>query len=345
MGCVQSTRSNHAPEPLERSRRHVRRRSGTNLSLSAIIDDLEREVEKTREAWKQEIAELKRSHEEVIERLKRDHEALESKLFKRERIQGLTDTEAAALFRELANQVDAVSRELQAKYAMGSKTIGSFSEHTLQLNSVRVHGSTRKVKLAILQDVIWSILLDRIFATPFQIFGPNGLSLQKQWTEEFEEDLLSSARHQWPKPTLDSEKWRAKAVEDRMILATQTSGPDSNDDTADMTKYIAAISNKVHEKLSLLLLPRTMSLECLDVESIVNKAVNVWLKLASQRCRFIVSRSDEIYTWADKETAKPRCLVICPKLVRKGDAYGYDFESEEIVRDCGGKTLKLFESI
>jgi len=128
-----------------------------------------------------------------------------------------------------------------------------------------------------------------------------------------------------------------------MKLTTRTSGPDSDEDAKDMSDYIAAVSKTVYENLNFLL--RKTILERQDIEGIVKKAVDVWLKLASQRCRFTVLRSNEIDTWADKETLKSRYLVICPKLVRKGDAYGHDFEREEIVRDCAGKTLKLFESI
>jgi hypothetical protein len=192
MGCDQSTLNHYDPEPPERPIRHVSGQQGRRRSPSSIIDDLERRLAETREAWKREVTELKRSHEEALERLRRDHEALKSEFFKRERIQGLTDTEAAALFRELVNDVDTFSRELLATYVKGNIAIGSFTDHTVELNSVQVRGSTRKVKLAILQDAIWSILLGKIFFTPFQIFGHNGVSLYKQWTEEFKEGTSMS---------------------------------------------------------------------------------------------------------------------------------------------------------
>lgn len=80
-------------------------------------------------------------------------------------------------------------------------------------------------------------------------------------------------------------------------------------------------------------------------DSIVMKAVNMWLEFGMQRCRILVvmqgpklrSIGEKIRT-AHGETLE---LIVRPELKRFGNSKGQDVHIEETVEDCVGEIAKV----
>jgi len=113
----------------------------------------------------------------------------------------MSDNELALRFHDLANEVDDIAR---ADWDNRRESAWYFPGNVLR-NSENV----RRAKQHLLQNTIWVILYEKIFCTPFRVFGNEGKSLERAWTEKHGQDRKSTgALAPCPRPTKDSEKWR-----------------------------------------------------------------------------------------------------------------------------------------
>lgn len=149
-----------------------------------------------REKWhNQEVSKLKSSFKEIMSQKQAAHAAAEKSLreeiaaysgallardkndfnmVERDVLESMSDDEIEGRFVDLVQDVDGLSR-LEWK----PNPRGWTTQILRSLSS-----NQRLLKKQILQDIIWVILHEFIFCSPFRIFGEEGQALESQWNKE-----------------------------------------------------------------------------------------------------------------------------------------------------------------
>jgi hypothetical protein len=101
-------------------------------------------------------------------------EDFKSSSARREHFKGMTDSQAAAQYKRLANSIDEFSRiewerNKEHTWPVPDKDMG------------RLARNTRKLKQHIIQNTLWLLLYDHIFQSPFKILGIDGEQDDKEW--------------------------------------------------------------------------------------------------------------------------------------------------------------------
>lgn len=122
------------------------------------------------------VQKLEEAHEQVIIKLRQDMSAMSELIFARDKFTPISDRDLAKRFEALVGDVRQLSmREWSADQPL-------FSDVDLK----RVTPNPHLMRRDILQDNIWWVLCDHIFASPFRMFGEKGLSFESQWTEAYD---------------------------------------------------------------------------------------------------------------------------------------------------------------
>jgi malate synthase len=122
-----------------------------------------------------ERSRLERERVEQQAALRKDVEYPNGELLARDPYTPLTDHELKSPFQGLGNEIDALSRlkwkSNQAEWP--NDLLGRLSDNQ------------RKVKKQLAQDIVWIILYEKIFCSPFRVFGEEGQRLELQWNEAY----------------------------------------------------------------------------------------------------------------------------------------------------------------
>jgi hypothetical protein len=119
-------------------------------------------------------ARLEIAHAEEMKQLRKDIDAHSAALLARDDFKPMPDDEIKVRFLDLVQDVDALAR---LGRRVDQKAWTSRVLHRLSPNQ-------RLLKKQILQDIIWVILHNYIFCSPFRILGEEGQSLETQWNAE-----------------------------------------------------------------------------------------------------------------------------------------------------------------
>ena len=136
--------------------------------------------------------------EEEHRKLRGDIEALKRVLVKRDRdLKSMNDRELALRFQDLASELDDFSR---VQWDNRREATWPFSGRVL-----RESGNERRSKQHVIKNTIWVILYERIFCTPFRVFGTEGKLMEQDWTEKYGLGELQSTSLNLPDQTTDTE--------------------------------------------------------------------------------------------------------------------------------------------
>jgi predicted nucleic acid-binding Zn-ribbon protein len=149
--------------------------------IDQLKGDLVREKSRHQEALrKQEVVLMKRyeDKEKEYEAKEKEYETViedfKSSSARREHFKGMTDSQAAAQYKRLANSIDEFSRIEWERN----------KEHTWPIpdkDMSRLARNTRKLKQHIIQNTLWLLLYDHVFQSPFKILGIDGEQDDKEW--------------------------------------------------------------------------------------------------------------------------------------------------------------------
>lgn len=168
-------------------------------ALHAIIHDLKQGV-----SLRKEVQHL----QSQVQGLQRDM------LAKVDKVYVISDDQFAKEFRSLASSIKSLSRSVPV---IAGIDIASVRSSFVLLKDVAPdHWDGRARRKALMEALIWSILLSLVFNNPYAFFGTHCKALNEAWIQVF------GANHPngWPKPSLEGEGWRVKTVEH---LVSQTS--------------------------------------------------------------------------------------------------------------------------
>ncbi|KAG0645703.1 hypothetical protein D0Z07_8513 [Hyphodiscus hymeniophilus] len=194
-------------------------------------------------------------------------------------------------------------------------------------------------KKQVLQDAIWGILQQYIFASPFRPFGEEGRKLENAWRDmdpeiKAKEDI--GGVYTWPKPTAETERWRYINITEGRAAFTQATVSEW-DPRAKLRIGLESVIDSLKKELA-------SSLEEIvgsrrddghylrTLEELPRKAVNMWLTFGIQRCRVRVIVREPHLTAATEKIRQAMAggweLVIIPELQRVGTAKGSDLRAK-----------------
>lgn len=155
----------------------------TRIAHQDAMNKARNEMEIQKAQLMQQIAEMEEKfNRREVEMRREDRgeiEALRGALVAREHSKGLSDPEIWTRFKDVAAEVDRLSRIVWDKRRE--------SGWPLSESNLRRSGNQRKLKQHIVQSSIWIILYEQIFYSPFQIFAQEGQAIHHEWTGYFGE--------------------------------------------------------------------------------------------------------------------------------------------------------------
>ncbi|KAH7085512.1 hypothetical protein BKA63DRAFT_19165 [Paraphoma chrysanthemicola] len=277
--------------------------------LNKIIED-ERCV-KDNELRSQE-KKLKERHEEETVNLRTVIEDFKVASSRREHFKGLTDSEMAAQYKRLANNIEDVSR-LEWDY---------LKEHQWPLTDSRMRElskNTRKLKQQIVQHAVWMCLFDYIFCSPFRVMGEDGRELDTSFASIYSSGASS---YHWPDVPSGIERTRFEAAK----AFLDAIDPSAGDSVAKKSFEVSIIATMDAICRSLVQVATVQAKDRKRLEGVVRSAAKIWLESCSQRYRLIVvlpEGSSRILTSAFIDD-DPLSLVVRPDVKRYGDSHGKD---------------------
>jgi chromosome segregation ATPase len=170
-----------AEEELNKEREtHEKEVEKLEIQIATLETKLENEKRKfENEKRKLEAAVEARLKNKMKKVVRRNDKLVEELVFRRN-FKGLTDREICQRFTALANEVDDISRT-----AWDHKRENSWPFPEKVLDQPLNGTNFRELTQQIIQNSIWIILFERIFGTPFKIFGDEGDNAQMSWTDEY----------------------------------------------------------------------------------------------------------------------------------------------------------------
>jgi len=304
------------------------------------------EEARLKEICKKKVADLEAFHAEDKERLRREVNAYSSALLARDDFKPMLDDQIKTKFLDIARDVDALAR---LEWKVDQK---QWLDGVLQ----RLSANQRRLKKQILQDSIWVLLYEYIFCSPFRIFGEEGQSLEKQWSEQCgsskstngdDVSRLDKDLYNWPKPEMKTERWRYVNVKE-CRTALMKPIPSEFDPLARSKKgfkiSIDALKEKFKSMLGDLVNLDRSSIQAM--EKLTIKAATMWLEFGMQRCRIlVVLQGSNLKSTEEKKIQRARDgtleMVVVPELKRIGNSKGQELNFEETIQGCEGETVEV----
>ncbi|KAF1993961.1 hypothetical protein P154DRAFT_625035 [Amniculicola lignicola CBS 123094] len=171
-----------------------------------IIRNHDEDLKELRNANSEERAKEKKKHAEEKAEDHNRYQDLELRLLNgADGFQPKSDTEFDSDIKTVKQEITGVVHALKATRSSLCALVG-------QRSFVESDGSDRQAKLA-LECALWKVLCDRLFSTPFRVFGDYGDGLFTTWCEMFLTGGGGQATGQrWPAPTTLSERWRHNTI-------------------------------------------------------------------------------------------------------------------------------------
>ncbi|KAI4627402.1 uncharacterized protein J4E87_003965 [Alternaria ethzedia] len=339
-GSVKTYQSNIAQLKIDAEHEEQRLRE----QLQTEQEKLQEEQKRREKELKRQEAQLTHKHTHETLQLRTVNEELKQGLFQRQHFRGLKDRDVGNLFRSIAGQVQDFAN---VDWDSTRTSDWPFSEHQL----LDIHRqNTRKLKKQIVQNTVWVLLHDRIFASPFKILGSEGEVLDREWVEIhtpskswivaiphiWTNRLQDTSSLEWPEIPEETEKRRYETA--KLFLACmEPSTRPSGDDLRLKNGYERSISellDTLHHALGKVATLQNRQANML--ESLVRLCAKTWIEFCSQPYRLIASLPEGSGDLLSLPKLRERALtlVLSPELKRYGNSKGEHLTNGEMIPGC-----------
>ncbi|CAK1364419.1 unnamed protein product [Cercospora beticola] len=332
-------------------------------------NEFAREQEKLRRLHEDQEAGLRADHDRTVHELQkklkdlngallsRDDEVYQAAIFSTVNLPQKTDAKLKDSFSEIENLINGISG-LSWK---ADQTV--CPENVLQRHSAK--HSIRRLKKAILQDIIWSILHRFVFASPFRVFGELGKELEHEWVANsvgnpqtysqrhpnqdeaartVDTFLPDAGSYKWPAPSPATERWRYMTLQEcREVLKQPVLS--QFDPRARLKKgFSDTISSLAAELTTTIQKVASVDNQSMDnVNTLSRKVPKAWLDFCMHRPRIVVDMFGQEFSGASQRFSQigrgEVLLTVVPKLGRYGDIEGADLDRFNLLKD--GESLTL----
>lgn len=189
----------------ELSALHSKMKASMRRQVAQIIAEKEDERQKR----ERDLAEMKSKHDDQVRsiqsRFSRQLSVIKHKHKEEVRIR---DDALVSSIREEAPTYTAKENSRQSFESLSSeidylcRRDWTRNGTVLTENIIGMSKHARKTKLAFLKNMVWNVLYDAIFATPFRMLGREGIAWEKEWAREFNPSKLFPATRVHSAPRL-----------------------------------------------------------------------------------------------------------------------------------------------
>ncbi|KAL1598991.1 hypothetical protein SLS60_008137 [Paraconiothyrium brasiliense] len=253
-------------------------------------------------------------------------------------------------FRWLATSIKTLSRNIHFPDGIELADIPAIVSARLLINLDNAHWNGRGRKKALIEAFLWSVLISKVFGSPFGIAGLECSSdIDGWWAKLFGTSHLAG----WPLPSDLAERWRTMTMNQMVKLVGKeiiTHGIATGqvaEFRQDIFDSILKGRNTVYQLITQTLGELSPATDFRQVPVIIDKAFTLALEMSTQRCRLQVvypnigdpySQGQPAYLKnihdeeeVDKGTV---AVVVNPGLVKWGDGHGKNLDQELVLVPC-----------
>ena len=257
----------------------------------------------------------------------------------------ISDDKFTKEFRCLVASIKSLSRSIHIKKDMNMLAVLGVGCLLIDVNSD--HWNTRARKKCLAEAWVWSVLIDRVFTSPFATLEERGGSMADLWYRLFGGDH----QHGWPTPSALCEKWRyitmERSVEAFGLDTSMNDGVEDarmvHDDKLDsLFQDDETVCSRVRANAINIISTRLAAVspkgDFVQIPGIVDRAISLAAEMSLQHCRlqvtypavnasFVESQMSTI-TDPDGEYTQDGVVafVVNPGLTKWGDAKGKDLD-------------------
>ncbi|CZR52812.1 uncharacterized protein PAC_02689 [Phialocephala subalpina] len=311
-------------------------KAGESLRQQLVARD--EEIETMKIEYQASLSGMRDDYElnmaKALQGLQETNEVLQRALVKRSRFKAISDGEVASRFQQgIVIEVDELAR---VAWDIRWESSWPFSQQELQYATDKKQG--KQAKRFLVQNDMWAILYEKIFCTPFRVFGNEGRAMEEEWLAIFGQGAPC------PPASLQSEQWRYEKIT-TCVEAINQPVMDSEPNYSIKQGYESTLEEVSEELIQELKNISSVSNNHKQrVYRMVEKAAKLWLDVGQQRCRMflVMSESGEMVKPVRSRPSSLKRdgtvdLVILPELRRLGNVEGELLDKNELVKDCGGK--------
>ena len=255
-------------------------------------------------------------------------------LAKVEKVQGLSDEQFASDFRSIASLVKSLSRDLRP---FADKNLAEIFGSAILLDGVASHHSSGRVRRKYcIEAWVWSLLMGKVFWTPFSLFGDEGVTIYEMYAKMFgvEHDAIM------PLPTMLCETWRRTTLEHLMTFVDHDAITSWSDDkTIRVLEYaIFQTRNGAFEEIKSTFALFAPSIDLAPVRQLLDKATAMAIQMSLQRCRLQITypkigarfNKEQMSSLPDLDGEELDdgvvTFVVNPGLTKWGDVHGKNLD-------------------
>ncbi|KAL6709495.1 hypothetical protein ACN47E_001430 [Coniothyrium glycines] len=287
-----------------------------------LVDEQQRHMEELKA--QQEI--LKQQHTAYTQKLRSTNEELKKGLHERKHFRGLRDRDVSSRFATILGHIQDFANlqwdtRKQSTWPLDEQKLLSYNQN-----------NPRKLKKQIIQNSMWVLLYDSIFASPFKILGQIGETIDKEWKNIYGTDASSL---EWPDITTETEKKRIETAHN-LLGAMEPS--------ANVTGYTLQLKLGYEDSIAETAKALWNGLEKVAVldarqkkvlDSLLRLCAKTWMEFCSQPYRLLLKMpegsGDLLH---DRTVIEPALtLVIKPEMKRYGDSQGENLGRGELLPD------------
>lgn len=190
----------------------------------------------------------------------------------------VSDDKLAMIFHCLAASIKSLSRSIHI--TRDTKMLEVLGIGGLLIDIDSSHWNTRARKKCLAEAWVWSVLMDRIFASPFALLGEHGGSITELWSQLFR----AGHCHGWPAPSALCEKWRYTTMEHSMNALGNDEQDVSMDHDHGASPY-SRVRDGTIDIVSARLATISPKGDFAQIPVIVDRAISFALEMSIQRCR------------------------------------------------------------
>jgi hypothetical protein len=309
-----------------------------NTTLKPLIKDAmqAKQVRQLFESAKEEAKAL----EDEVTGLKTQVQSLQKELLARvDKVVAVSDDQFTQDFRALTALVKSLSRSV--RITERSNVSGFLEPHLLHENVADHQWANRACKKYYIEAWIWSVLVYRVFYSPFTIFEQFAEQFDTNWDHLFGHDFIGY----WPVPSSLCENWRCTSMEqlvDQVGRSTITEGragePTGSEHVQELRNSVIRARNATSKDITSKFTLVSAAADLSRVPAIVDKAFTLALEMSLQRSRLQVAWpcvgdqfvQEEMSCVPDPDGEEFEggtvASTVHPGLIKWGDANGKNFE-------------------
>lgn len=225
----------------------------------------------------------------------------------------------------------------------------------------------RSVKKAIVQDILWTVLFQFVFCSPFRMLGDQGRKFELEWQEKcgqgkphplyahvtgvstyktFLDPTTANKYYTWPATGILAERWRyltLKGCHESLSSPLPSSADPRAVIVAGLKQNLGDMSANMTTEVGNVI--DLKDNEIATIAKLCKTASVVWLDFQMHRCRIVVCLPGNAEETTAAKVAEFRRnglkLTAAPQVGRHGNVNGLELQSFSEIRDCAGKTVRI----